>query len=305
MVTDADPGGGPPQSNANTKRWGGVNSLGQMAKTGMFPTPAASTYGSNQGGARGRVGPVRHSLEGMARKNLWPTPKVARGDYTYDRGDHSKARPTLSGAVKIPTPTSSMMTTADLEQARYAGNDPRRPKYGEAAKMLPTPTVADAEGGRTTNGKDRPNEGGLQQAAQFWPTPTARDWRSGKASQDTMNKNARPLNERVEMWPTPKSSPDGMYVDNSPNVGTRDGARMGLASAVGRQNIQTAVGGQLNPDWVEWLMGVPIGWTSLDPLPQGNYDAWAQLATSSWWDEEPEIPRVAAGIPATGSCRRS
>ena len=28
-------------------------------------------------------------------------------------------------------------------------------------------------------------------------------------------------------------------------------------------------GGQLNPDWVEWLMGMPIGWTRLyRDLPQ-------------------------------------
>jgi hypothetical protein len=27
--------------------------------------------------------------------------------------------------------------------------------------------------------------------------------------------------------------------------------------------LQTYIGGQLNPDWVEWLMGFPIGWTSL------------------------------------------
>lgn len=25
-------------------------------------------------------------------------------------------------------------------------------------------------------------------------------------------------------------------------------------------------GGKLNPEWVEWLMGWPIGWTALDSL---------------------------------------
>jgi hypothetical protein len=40
----------------------------------MFPTPSATSYGTNQGGAMGRTGPVRPSLETMARKNLWPTP---------------------------------------------------------------------------------------------------------------------------------------------------------------------------------------------------------------------------------------
>lgn len=65
----------------------------------------------------------------------------------------------------------------------------------------------------------------LQRAAQLWPTPTARDWRSGKASAATHARNSRPLNEV---------------------------AAQGQAS------------GQLNPTWVEWLMGFPLGWTDLE-----------------------------------------
>jgi hypothetical protein len=33
-------------------------------------------------------------------------------------------------------------------------------------------------------------------------------------------------------------------------------------------------GGQLNPEWVELLMGWPKGYTSLDPLPREEFDAW-------------------------------
>lgn len=33
----------------------------------LLPTPSASAYGTNQGGAAGRVGPVRESLDTMAR----------------------------------------------------------------------------------------------------------------------------------------------------------------------------------------------------------------------------------------------
>src|SRR5690606_41850587 len=36
----------------------------------LLPTPSASSYGSNQGGAAGRTGKIRPSLETMARKNL-------------------------------------------------------------------------------------------------------------------------------------------------------------------------------------------------------------------------------------------
>ncbi len=39
----------------------------------FLPTLSASSYGTNQGGAAGREGKVRPSLQTMARKNLWPT----------------------------------------------------------------------------------------------------------------------------------------------------------------------------------------------------------------------------------------
>ncbi len=35
--------------------------------------------------------------------------------------------------------------------------------------------------------------------------------------------------------------------------------------------------GQLNPDWVEWLMGWPIGWTALKPLETDKFRKWLEL----------------------------
>jgi hypothetical protein len=31
---------------------------------------------------------------------------------------------------------------------------------------------------------------------------------------------------------------------------------------------------RLNPEWVEWLMGWPIGHTGLKPLETGKYQEW-------------------------------
>ena len=42
----------------------------------MFPTPSSSSYGTNQGGAAGRVGPVRESLETMARRETAKTGRL-------------------------------------------------------------------------------------------------------------------------------------------------------------------------------------------------------------------------------------
>ena len=64
-------------------------------------------------------------------------------------------------------------------------------------------------------------------------------------------------------WPTPQSSD------------CRDRGHMGTKVvqrriANGRQvnlgMVASDISGKLNPDWVEWLMGWPIGWTDSEPL---------------------------------------
>ena len=38
--------------------------------------------------------------------------------------------------------------------------------------------------------------------------------------------------------------------------------------------LNVVVGGSLNPTWVEWLMGWPIGWTDLGPLGTDKFRQW-------------------------------
>jgi len=39
-------------------------------------------------------------------------------------------------------------------------------------------------------------------------------------------------------------------------------------------SIDELHGGKLNPNWVDWLMGWPIGWTGLEPLAMDRFQAW-------------------------------
>lgn len=167
-----------------------------------------------------------------------PTPRAnEHGDYQYDRGNHDKPRPTLTGWVK----------------------------------MFPTPVATDAGSGRinrsaSPNAAERPTLA-MMAKQNNWPTPTTRDWRSGKASQATMEKNSRPLSEAV-MWRTPSSQ----LIDPKKSVvkltgRTPQDPQVGLADQVG---------GKLNPDWTEWLMGWPIGWTDLKPLGMARFQSWLQ-----------------------------
>lgn len=59
-------------------------------------------------------------------------------------------------------------------------------------------------------------------------------------------------------------------------------------------DLCTTVAGMLNPDWVEWLMGWPIGWTTLAPLPPAAVADWLARGhpLGDWWADEHELPRI-------------
>ncbi len=88
------------------------------------------------------------------------------------------------------------------------------------------------------------------------PTPTTQDAHNdGGPSQ--MRRNDLPLNAVVKMWPTPTAKRSGP-----------DYARMSREGS-GGDDLETAVArqtpGQLNPEFVEWMLGFPIGWTDILP----------------------------------------
>lgn len=56
-----------------------ASTRGTLAKgSGLLPTLTAQSYGNNRGGAAGRTGKVRHSLESLARHGLLPTLTASR-----------------------------------------------------------------------------------------------------------------------------------------------------------------------------------------------------------------------------------
>lgn len=145
-----------------------------------------------------------------------------------------------------------------------------------------------------------------------WPTPAAlqvndaetpEGWRARVADLEarTGNRTGIPLAVAVkseQAWPTPDAHngargtvPPGTRKDGTP-------AQLTLNGAVALHRTET---GQLNPDWVECLMGFPPGWTATDgQLVAGKTSANGSLRAS---------PRTtAAGKPAyapsaTPSCR--
>jgi len=110
-----------------------------------------------------------------------------------------------------------------------------------------------------------------------WPTAQARDYRSVTGREHEQRDNAmQNLNVAVvynqKNWPTPTTRdykgvpPDGYFRDGELQTDTVDRAVHAVSD--GNKN------GQLNPTWVEWLMGWPIGWTSMEPITELDWRDW-------------------------------
>lgn len=110
-----------------------------------------------------------------------------------------------------------------------------------------------------------------ESASGLWQTPVADDAVNRKAGK--WNSRGEPkLSAEVMLWPTPVAS---MSKGSSPAALTR---RDGQDRSNDRLDhaVMASDGGQLNPDWVEWLMGWPIGHTDLKPLATGRFHEWQQ-----------------------------
>jgi len=139
-------------------------------------TPGASetTGGATNAENRKKQGHAISLSDQVNTPSMWPEPEVGEifcgcgHTYTGTLKDKCPGCQKYAGSAQItyPTLTSSMMAVGDMEQARYAGSDPKRPSYEDANKMH--------------------------------PPPTGRDWKGGRSSEETQARNSRPLNEAIE-----------------------------------------------------------------------------------------------------------
>jgi hypothetical protein len=121
-----------------------------------------------------------------------------------------------------------------------------------------------------------------------WPTPTCADAFTDKlksSQQQEGSMHSVNLSQAVKMWPTPRSCEwKGMGKKGSPSS-LKMADKHYLCAVV--NEAQEVAGGQLNPDWVEWLMNWPIGWTSMEPLNPDRFLAWLRAFPSGQTASKP------------------
>ena len=124
---------------ANERPSAGTPSLTTMARRGEFPLwPTACTTDSASAARHTTTAEGMHggtTLTDAVR--LWATPAAAnwRSGSVTDACFDANSRPLQEQVLRLyPTPTSSMQTPADMEQARWAGQNEERPSYADAAQ---------------------------------------------------------------------------------------------------------------------------------------------------------------------------
>jgi DNA (cytosine-5)-methyltransferase 1 len=193
-------------------------------ESGSWPTPTTKGYG--------------HASEGQT---LMIRKKVEQGIITESEGQQmlggTTLRPPRMKKWNFPTPTTQ---ETEHPQAELTKTGRRKTKDGknshslnlaDTVRMFPTPTTADTWTDKLKSSQQK--EGSmhsvnLSQAVhmkEMFPTPTSSDHKGWSKG----HKRAEDLSNRLDFAVEPDKG----------------------------------VGGTLNPMWVEWLMGFPIGWTDL------------------------------------------
>jgi DNA (cytosine-5)-methyltransferase 1 len=135
--------------------------------------------------------------------------------------------------------------------------------------LWPTPTTQEVEhpkaeltktGRRKSKNSKTSHSLGLADAVQMWPTPTVDDSTNVTRKSGAYQSLTRKVMENA--WPTPTHGKLSGGTGGMQQIEAKYLA--GEITSDERKAMRAGNGGKLNPMWVEWLMGFPIGWTDLE-----------------------------------------
>lgn len=204
-----------------------------------WPTPTAEPYGSSQNGINGKGGEFERpsaatpSLERMSHSFLPDLP-------TWALGAGSSA-PDLSSPQLWKTPHGIANMDAS---GKVAGGG------GEFAKQV----MQNPETWSTPRAQCN-----IQNKKNFGPPSEG-----GRSSKPGLEDQAHAMRER---WPSPTVM-DSAGFHGEPDTGRTSPNSGKTLAGVTEGSARKA---KLNPQFVEWLMGLPIGWTAFAPVAMASY----------------------------------
>lgn len=189
-----------------------------------------------------------------SRVPIYQPQDEARGSMGKTRGYGPKWR---ASSVKYDLDTSSWKIARSLFPEDLLESLVTLPKWGcmRDGELLERTTPAHLTSG-TGSG--------------LWQTPTVQD-ANGRDRHNQLDGSTRPsLLGQVRIWPTPTATQYKGWSKGHNRADSNDR----LDYTIERQAHQAQVPGKLNPDWVEYLMGWPISWTSVEPLKSDKILGW-------------------------------
>jgi hypothetical protein len=279
----------------------------QNSQSGMMSKPLTEHHGEDElmlsvEGSLARISVLQERVRELPERNLdygekWPE-LLAKLDLDTSSWKTAQCSLFEDSEPSLQTfPKWGTMRNGELLERIMPAHLTSATEFGYS---LPTPTCNPELPNKNsnTNGPKNLVDVAMGKRDHLWPTPDANmgqrgtqpEWtpkrKSGHTAQYTINQAVRDR----ETFPTPlqsdwkcrgpNSKQQGLpeLIKKFPTPNSRDWKDSG--STQGNQhspNLGTVVGGHLNPDWVEWLMGWPIGWTDLKPLEMDKFRQWLKL----------------------------
>lgn len=246
--------GNGPQRGANAQ---GGKSLSETVRDAQPRTP------DNDDRQKGRV-PYDHG-GGYGETSDGETVWIADVPIPDDAFARDDARPVVTSGKPWPTPRAS---------------------EGEDRQAVRTPSQEAGTHGRSLRAEVNAEAGHGARSPEGLPV-----WVEGEAAPDARTADGKP-------WPTPAASGLGDGEDPTKwraryerHASKETGAtRSGLLLGIAVQD-ESRITGQLNPAWVELLMGYPCGWTDPDrTTPCGPHPGWpAPMGRAPFTYEPPRL----------------
>lgn len=237
-----------------------------------YPQQSGAGLEEHRGGGQGRksTGAFQSTILRQANGTACAEGAAASSAdaLAYPSGPRLAQRRGVGGDQREEQPAAQRGGAEDVADA--ALGEPRLPDRFEGGRVL-SQEVEIAEGVRQADGRMFPTPKGSPSGPDF-----ARAGREGSGGDDLATMVARET-----LWRTPSATviePKSSVVKLKGR--TPQDPQVGLADQVG---------GQLNPGFVEWLMGWPRDWTDPDAAPDASH-------AGDWSQEWEGVPRVAVGV---------
>lgn len=220
----------------------------------------------------------------------------------YDRNSHSWKTHLCLWAEDLPESSVILPKSGTMQNGLCWERTTWEPRTSGNASgylhMIPTPTACNApnKGSNTRGPKSLMDVASTDwMPGMMWPTATTKGLDGGSNSRKALLKKGvwigtptascggkesnretgKKLITVVSQFPTPRTK--GMCGGTGSYQKMKDLEAKGIITPDERRQMTAGSGGQLNPTWVEWLMGWPLEWTALKPLATDKFREWRQL----------------------------